>query len=354
MQLGMIGLGRMGGNMVLRLLRAGHDCVAYDRDQERTRTFDQEEQRRAEKAGSVAELVQKLRPPRAVWVMLPAGQITEVTVTELAGLLQPGDTVIDGGNTFFKDDARRAAALAPKGITYLDVGTSGGVWGLERGYCLMIGGDRAAYERLEPIFDTLSPLPGQPPPPHAAPVGEGKLPGKPAASTAEHGFLYTGPAGSGHFVKMIHNGIEYGLMQAYAEGFEILEKANSPNRPEGLRYDLDLHAIAEVWRHGSVISSWLLDLLELALRDDGKLDNFSGFVQDSGEGRWTVEAAIDEDVPATVLAASLFARFRSRLQPAFADKVLSALRMGFGGHREPRPTGTAEGDQHHGGTRQHK
>ncbi len=354
MQLGMIGLGRMGGNMVLRLLRAGHDCVAYDRDQARTQSFDQDEKRRAVKAGSVAELVQKLKPPRAVWVMLPAGQITEGAIQELAGLLQPGDTVIDGGNTFFKDDIRRAAELTPKGITYLDVGTSGGVWGLERGYCLMIGGDRAAYERLESIFDALSPLPGHPPPPHAAPVGEGKFPDKPAASTAEHGYLYCGPAGSGHFVKMIHNGIEYGLMQAYAEGFEILEKANSPNNHGAYRYDLDLHAIAEVWRHGSVVSSWLLDLLELALRHDAKLDQFTGFVQDSGEGRWTVEAAIEEDVPATVLAASLFARFRSRLQPAFADKVLSALRKGFGGHQEPRPTGTAEGEQHDVGTRLQK
>src|SRR4051812_12626295 len=246
MQLGMIGLGRMGGNMVLRLLRAGHSCVAYDRDLERTRTFDNDEKKRSDKAGSLADLVKQLQPPRAVWVMLPAGQVTEGAIAELAGLLQPGDTVIDGGNTFFKDDVRRARELAPKKITYLDVGTSGGVWGLERGYCLMIGGERQAYDRLGPIFDAPSPLPGQPQPPHASPAAH--------TGTAERGYLYCGPAGSGHFVKMIHNGIEYGLMQAYAEGFEILEKANSPKLPEGQRYDLDLHAIAEVWRHGSVVS----------------------------------------------------------------------------------------------------
>jgi 6-phosphogluconate dehydrogenase len=350
MQLGMIGLGRMGGNMVLRLLRAGHNCVAYDRDQERTKTFDKDEKQLAAKASSVADLVAKLQPPRAVWVMLPAGPITEGAIQELAGLLQPGDTVIDGGNTFYKDDVRRAGELAKKNLTYLDVGTSGGIWGLERGYCLMIGGDRAAFDRLEPIFATLAPGPFAQPP--SAVPDESKKAGKHAS--AENGYIYCGPAGSGHFVKMVHNGIEYGLMQAYAEGFEILEKANSAKVHEGYRYNLDLHAIAEVWRHGSVVSSWLLDLLELALRDDGKLDGFSGYVEDSGEGRWTVEAAIEEDVPATGLAAALFARFRSRLQPAFADKVLSALRKGFGGHREPRPTGTGEGGQHHPAIRQLK
>jgi len=318
MQLGMIGLGRMGGNMVLRLLRAGHTCVAYDRDADRTRQFDAAEGKKSDKAGSLAELVKMLKPPRAVWVMLPAGAITEGTVKELAGLLQPGDTVIDGGNSMFKDDVRRAAELKPKGITYLDVGTSGGIWGLERGYCLMIGGDTAAFERLEPIFAALAPG------------------GGPGGKRAENGYIHSGPAGAGHFVKMIHNGIEYGLMQAYAEGFEILEKAKSSKLPEAERYDLNLHDIAEVWRHGSVVSSWLLDLLEGALRKDAHLENFSGYVQDSGEGRWTLEAAIDEDVPATVLAASLFARYRSREQPAFADKVLSALRMGFGGHVESK------------------
>jgi 6-phosphogluconate dehydrogenase len=318
MQLGMIGLGRMGGNMVLRLLRVGHTGVAYDRDQKRTNEFDAAEAKRADKATSLADLVSKLTPPRAVWVMLPAGPITEGTIKELAGLLSKGDTIIDGGNTMFKDDVRRAGELAPKGITYLDVGTSGGIWGLERGYCLMIGGDKGAFDRLEPIFAALAP---------------GGAKGK---GNAENGYIHCGPAGSGHFVKMIHNGIEYGLMQAYAEGFEILEKAKLEKLPKGERYDLDLAAISEVWRHGSVVSSWLLDLLASALQKDGHLEKFSGYVQDSGEGRWTLEAAIDEDVPATVLAASLFARFRSREQPAFSDKVLSALRMGFGGHVEPK------------------
>jgi 6-phosphogluconate dehydrogenase len=326
MQLGMIGLGRMGGNMVLRLLRAGHDCVAYDRDQKRTAEFDEGEKRRAVKASSVADLVSKLTPPRAVWVMLPAGAVTDGTVRELGGLLQAGDTVIDGGNSYFKDDVRRAGELKSRGITYLDAGTSGGVWGLERGYCLMVGGDKAAFERLEPIFAALAPG------------------GTPGSTREEQGYTYCGPAGAGHFVKMVHNGIEYGLMQAYAEGFEIFQKANSPKLPPEYRYDLDLHAIAEVWRHGSVVSSWLLDLLELALRSDPKLDHFEGYVEDSGEGRWTVQAAIDEDVPATALAFALFERFRSRLQPAFGDKVLSALRFGFGGHREARrrPAGTSE------------
>jgi 6-phosphogluconate dehydrogenase len=250
--------------------------------------------------------------------MLPAGAITEATVTKLGGLLQPGDTIIDGGNSYFKDDIRRAEALAPKKITYLDVGTSGGVWGIERGYCEMIGGDKAAFERLEPIFAAL------------APGGVGTTPRE------ERGYMYCGPSGAGHFVKMVHNGIEYGMMQAYAEGFEIFEKAKSEKLPANHRYDLDLHGIAEVWRHGSVVSSWLLDLLEIALKQDGDLSEFSGFVQDSGEGRWTIQAAIDEDVPVTVLATALFTRFRSREDHAFADKVLSALRMGFGGHVEPK------------------
>ncbi|MFL5330659.1 MAG: phosphogluconate dehydrogenase (NAD(+)-dependent, decarboxylating) [Gemmataceae bacterium] len=323
MQLGMVGLGRMGGNMVLRLLRAGHDCVAYDRDTQRTETFDEGEKRRATKVLELTDVIKSLAKPRAIWVMLPAGAITESTITELGGLLESGDIIIDGGNTYFKDDVRRASELAKMKIGYLDVGTSGGVWGLERGYCLMIGGDRWAYERCEPIFASLSPEP---------PTGERPR----GAQTAEHGYLYCGPAGSAHFVKMIHNGIEYGMMQSFAEGFEILEKAASPKLPENMRYNLDLHAIAEVWRHGSVVSSWLLDLLELALKDDARLDQFEGIVQDSGEGRWTVEAAMAEDVPATVLTASLFARFRSRLNPAFADKVLSALRKGFGGHQEPK------------------
>ncbi|HEV3255284.1 MAG TPA: decarboxylating 6-phosphogluconate dehydrogenase [Gemmataceae bacterium] len=320
MQLGMVGLGRMGGNMVLRLLRGGHDCVAYDRDAKRTADFDSGEKKKAVKAGALADVVKQLKPPRAVWVMLPAGAVTETAVDELASILKPGDTIIDGGNTMFKDDVRRAAELKKKNLVYLDVGTSGGIWGLERGYCMMIGGPDDVVRRLDPIFATL------------APGGDGK-------TQAERGYLHCGPAGAGHFVKMVHNGIEYGLMEAYAEGFEILEKAASPKLPEGQRYHFDLHGVAEVWRHGSVVSSWLLDLLELALRRDQELAEFTGYVQDSGEGRWTLQAAIDEDVPATVLAASLFTRFRSRLEHAFADKVLSAMRMGFGGHKEELPAG---------------
>lgn len=320
MQLGMIGLGRMGGNMVIRLLRGGHDCVAYDRDTRRTAEFDSGEKKRAAKASSVADLVKQLKPPRTVWVMLPAGKITESTIHELSGLLQSGDVVIDGGNTMFKDDVRRAAELRPKGLHYLDVGTSGGIWGLERGYCMMIGGPDDVVKRLDPLFATL------------APGGSGK-------TQAERGYIHCGPEGSGHYVKMVHNGIEYGLMQAYAEGFEILEKADAKHLPEDQRYNLDLHAIAEVWRHGSVVSSWLLDLLEMALRDDKELSAFTGYVQDSGEGRWTIQAAIDQDVPATVLSAALFTRFRSRMDHAFGDKVLSAMRKGFGGHVEERPTG---------------
>ncbi len=320
MQLGMIGLGRMGGNMVLRLLRHGLDCVAYDRDPKRTAEFNGAEKKKATKARTVTDLVKALKPPRAAWVMLPAGGVTENAIQELAGLMQAGDIIIDGGNTMFKDDVRRAADLRKKDLHYIDVGTSGGIWGLERGYCMMIGGPDDVVKRLDPIFAAL------------APGGDGK-------TTAERGYLHCGPAGSGHFVKMIHNGIEYGLMQAYAEGFEILEKARSPKLSPEMRYDLNLHDIAEVWRHGSVVSSWLLDLLEKALREDQKLAEFTGYVQDSGEGRWTLQAAIDEDVPATVLASSLFTRFRSRVDHSFADKVLSAMRMGFGGHKEERPAG---------------
>jgi 6-phosphogluconate dehydrogenase len=309
MQLAMIGLGRMGGNMVLRLQRAGHDCVAYDRDPQRTQTFDASEQRKATKANSLADAIKKMAAPRAVWVMLPAGDITETAVKEVATHLQAGDIIIDGGNSNFKDDVRRASELGPKKIGYLDAGTSGGVWGLDRGYCLMIGGDKWAYDHCKPIFDALAP--------------------------SATGHLYCGPAGAGHFVKMIHNGIEYGMMQSFAEGFEILEKATSKQLPENQRYNFDLPAIAQGWRLGSVVTSWLLDLLAEALVKDPHLDGFEGIVQDSGEGRWTIEAAIEESVPAPVLAASLFARFRSRLNPAFGDKVLSALRKGFGGHQEP-------------------
>ena len=317
MELGMIGLGRMGGNMVKRLLRGGHDCVAYDRDPNVTADFDKAEPRRARKASSVADLVNQLAAPRAVWLMLPAGDITDNAVNDLATHLRPGDTVLDGGNAHFPDDIRRAKVLRTQGLHYCDVGTSGGVWGLERGYCLMVGGPKEVFDRLEPIFAAL------------APGGDGK-------TRAERGYIHAGPAGAGHFVKMVHNGIEYGMMQAFAEGFELLHRANFDKLPEERRFDLDLADVAEVWRHGSVVSSWLLDLLASALKGDPKLGEFSGRVGDSGEGRWTVQAAIDEDVPAHVLAASLFARFRSRTEESFADKALSAMRKGFGGHAEAK------------------
>jgi 6-phosphogluconate dehydrogenase len=317
MQLGMIGLGRMGGNMVKRLMRGGHDCVAYDRDPKVTADFDRDEKKKSVKASTVADLVQKLTAPRAVWLMLPAGAITDAAVTELFGMLQAGDTIIDGGNSHFPDDIRRAQELRKKGIHYCDVGTSGGVWGIERGYCLMVGAPKEGFDRLEPIFATL------------APGGDGK-------SRAERGYIHCGPPGSGHFVKMVHNGIEYGMMQAYAEGFEVLQRANFAKLPEERRFDLNLHDIAEVWRHGSVVSSWLLDLLAMSLQHDPKLDQFKGHVDDSGEGRWTLLAAMDEDVPMNVLSAALYARFRSRIDSSFADKVLSALRKGFGGHVEQK------------------
>jgi 6-phosphogluconate dehydrogenase len=326
MQLGMIGLGRMGGNMVERLMRAGHQCVVYDRSPEAVKRL---EARGAVGAGSLAELVQKLTPPRAAWVMVPAGGPTEQTVKELAGLMAKGDAVIDGGNSYFKDDVRRAKELAPKGVNYLDVGTSGGVWGVERGYCLMIGGDKAVAERLTPIFRALAPGKGgiDPTP------GRDKLGG-----TADEGFLYCGPAGSGHFVKMVHNGIEYGLMQAYAEGFDILRNANAESLPADHRFTLNMADIAEVWRRGSVVGSWLLDLTAMALAESHDLADYTGFVQDSGEGRWTVMAAVEEAVPADVLSTALYARFRSRQEHTFAEKMLSAMRKKFGGHVE-RPTG---------------
>jgi 6-phosphogluconate dehydrogenase len=320
MQIAMVGLGRMGANMVRRLLRGGHQVVVFDRA---AATVDAIAKEGATGATSLEELVRKLIPPRVVWVMVPAGAPTEETVRTLADLLARDDVVIDGGNSFFQDDVRRAAALAPRGVHYVDVGTSGGIWGLERGYCMMIGGADPAVRRIEPILRTLAPGPD---------------PGVTATTTAEAGYLHCGPAGSGHFVKMIHNGIEYGLMQAYAEGFEIMQKAASEKLPAEHRFTLDLHAIAEVWRHGSVVSSWLLDLLQLALREDRDLKAYTGFVHDSGEGRWTIQAAIDEDVPANVLTTALYTRFRSREQESFAEKVLSALRKQFGGHVE-RPTG---------------
>ena len=323
MRIGIVGLGRMGANIGRRLMRAGHACVVYDANPEPGRALAGEG---AEPALSLSALVAALGPsPRAVWVMLPAGQITEDTVAALGGLLGAGDIVIDGGNTFWKDDIRRAKALAAKGIRYLDCGTSGGVWGLARGYCLMIGGEQDAVAHLDPIFAALAPGLG------AIPRTEGRDGRDPRA---ERGYIHAGPAGAGHFVKMVHNGIEYGLMQAYAEGFDVLKGRAADSLPEDERFDLDLGDIAEVWRRGSVVSSWLLDLTASALATDEQLEHFSGFVEDSGEGRWTVDAAVEEAVPAHVLAAALFARFRSRREHTFGEKILSAMRFGFGGHTE--------------------
>ena len=319
MQLGIIGLGRMGGNIARRLMKDGHSCVVYDRD---AKAVDAVAKDGASGAKDLKDLVAQLQAPRAVWVMLPAGQPTEDTVLALGDLMQAHDTVIDGGNTFYKDDIRRAHALKDKGVTYLDVGTSGGVWGLERGYCMMVGGDAEAFARLEPILKTLAP-------------GLGTISRtKGADSRAEQGYIHAGPVGAGHFVKMVHNGIEYGLMQAYAEGFDILKNKNSADLPEDQRFDLNLSDIAEVWRRGSVISSWLLDLTSSALAGDGKLEKYTGAVADSGEGRWTIEAAIEEAVPAEVLSSALYARFRSREEHTFGEKLLSAMRFGFGGHVE--------------------
>jgi 6-phosphogluconate dehydrogenase len=323
MQLAMIGLGRMGGNMVRRLMKAGHQCVVYDRDPKNVEKLAAEG---ATGASSLSDLVSKLRPPRAAWVMVPAGPPTEETVKSLSSHMSEGDIVIDGGNSYFKDDVRRAAELRPKGIRYVDVGTSGGVWGLERGYCLMLGGPPEVIQHLDPIWKTLAP-------------GRGEIPRTPGREkmrgTAEDGYLHCGPSGAGHFVKMIHNGIEYGLMQAYAEGFDILRNAKSEKLPSDIRYDLPLADIAELWRRGSVVGSWLLDLTADALTEDPELAGYTGYVEDSGEGRWTIFAAIEEAVPADVLSASLYARFRSRQDHTFAEKVLSAMRKKFGGHVEP-------------------
>jgi 6-phosphogluconate dehydrogenase len=323
MQIGMIGLGRMGGNIVRRLLRGGHRCVVYDRQSEAARLLAAEG---AVAAADLKGLIAQLKRPRAVWVMLPAGDATDHAVTELAALMERGDIIIDGGNSFYKDDIRRAASLRANDIHYVDVGTSGGVWGLERGYCMMIGGDKATVDHLDPIFAELAPGSGD-----IAPTA-GR---KDSDTRPERGYIHCGPNGAGHFVKMIHNGIEYGLMQAYAEGFDILKNAASEALPAEQRYTLDLPDIAEVWRRGSVIGSWLLDLTAMALAEDPQLARFSGVVQDSGEGRWTVLAAIEEAVPAEVLSAALYTRFRSREEHSFAEKLLSAMRNKFGGHVEP-------------------
>ena len=326
MQLGMIGLGRMGANMVRRLIRGGHSCVVFDLSADNVHRLASEG---ATGATSLDEFVRSLTKPRAAWVMVPAGNPTEQTVMALAERMQAGDIIIDGGNSYFKDDVRRAKTLKERDILYVDVGTSGGIWGVERGYCMMIGGEAQAVARLEPIFKTLAP-------------GRGDIPRTPGRGTlngtAEDGYLHCGAPGAGHFVKMIHNGIEYGLMQAYAEGFDILRNAGSKELPEDCRYNLNLADIAEVWRRGSVVGSWLLDLTAMALAENPTLSNYTGFVQDSGEGRWTIMAAIEEAVPAEVLSASLYARFRSRQEHTFAEKLLSAMRQKFGGHVE-RPSG---------------
>jgi len=324
MQIGVIGLGRMGGNIARRLMQNGHEAVVYDHDAKAVAALSRDG---AIGAAGLDKLIGQLRAPRAVWLMLPAGKITEDVIAELATLLQAGDIVLDGGNTFWKDDIRRAKMLQERGLHHVDVGTSGGIWGLERGYCMMIGGAKEIVDRLDPIFKALAPGLGNVP---RTSGRDGRDP------RAEQGYIHAGPNGAGHFVKMVHNGIEYGLMQAFAEGFDILKNANSDSLPEATRFNLDLTDIAEVWRRGSVISSWLLDLTASALAADATLAGFEGVVEDSGEGRWTVMAAIEEAVPADVLSAALYARFRSRREHTFAEKILSAMRKGFGAHVEPK------------------
>src|SRR3989454_1961038 len=323
MQLGMIGLGRMGANMVRRVMRGGHECVVWDVNTDNIKRLAAEGATGSE---SFEDFIGKLNKPRVVWIMVPAGEATEKTVTDLSDRLETDDIIIDGGNSYFKDDVRRAHMLRKKKINYVDVGTSGGVWGLERGYCMMIGGPEETARHLDPIFKTLAP-------------GRGNIartPGRENTSgTVEDGYVYCGPSGAGHFVKMVHNGIEYGLMQAFAEGFDIFRNANSKQLPADICYDLNVSDIAEVWRRGSVVSSWLLDLTAMALVEDPELASYSGFVQDSGEGRWTIQAAIEEAVPAEVLSAALYTRFRSRQEHTFAEKMLSAMRQKFGGHVEP-------------------
>jgi len=324
MRLGMVGLGRMGANMTRRLMRGGHELVVTDLSSDNVKQLSGEG---AISSSSLDDFVSKLQKPRIAWLMVPAGAPTEKTVQALAQRFEKGDIIIDGGNSYFKDDIRRSRELQDKGIHYVDVGTSGGVWGLERGYCMMIGGPAEAFRVLDPVFKTLAP-------------GRGDIPRTPGREkvigTAEEGYIYCGPSGAGHFVKMVHNGIEYGLMQAYAEGFDIFRNAESKELPEEQRYKLNLADIAEVWRRGSVVSSWLLDLTAMALVENPTLEEYTGFVQDSGEGRWTIQAAIDEAVPADVLSAALYTRFRSRQEHTFAEKMLSAMRQKFGGHVEQK------------------
>ena len=324
MQIGLVGLGRMGANIARRLMRAGHEVVAFARNADAVAALAKDG---ATAASGLADLASKLHPPRAVWIMLPAGAATDGAIDEIAPRLSVGDALIDGGNTFWRDDISRAKKLKPRGIFYLDVGTSGGVWGLERGYCLMIGGEKQIVERLDPIFAALAPGAG----------AIGKTPGREARDPrVEQGYLHCGPVGAGHYVKMVHNGIEYGLMQAYAEGFDLLRHADEETRPDDERFPIEVADVAEVWRRGSVITSWLLDLTSSALAKDPDLAAFTGKVEDSGEGRWTVQEAVEQATPAPVLTAALFARFRSRQEATFADKILSAMRRGFGGHGEAK------------------
>jgi 6-phosphogluconate dehydrogenase len=356
MKMGMIGLGRMGANMVRRLMAAGHTCIVYNRNPAPRKTLAQEG---AIPADSLAELVEKLESPRAIWMMIPAAVVDD-TLSNLVPLLDEGDVVVDGGNSYFVDDLRRAGELAKRGIRYLDVGTSGGVWGLERGYCQMIGGDEEAFRRLEPLFAALAPGIG------AAPRTPGR---EKSDGTAEQGYLRCGPSGAGHFVKMVHNGIEYGLMAAYAEGFNVLRHANRGSQgqeddaetaplhhPERYRYELDLREVAEVWRRGSVIGSWLLDLTAQAFFENPDLSSFAGRVSDSGEGRWTVQAGVDLGVPTPVISSALYGRFASRGEADFANQALSAMRFEFGGHREkgaagdPGKPGARQGAAKKGGT----
>ena len=318
------GMGRMGANMARRLVRGGHQCIVYDRKPEHVKQLVDEG---ALGSVSLEDFINKLSKPRTAWIMVTAGEPTEQMVEKLANLMEAGDIIIDGGNSYYKDDVRRAKSLKQKNIHYVDVGTSGGIWGLERGYCLMIGGEADIFNHLIPLFKTLAP--GREDIPQT-PGREGK------ESTTEAGYVYCGPYGAGHFIKMVHNGIEYGMMQAYAEGFDILRNAHSNELPEEHRYNFNVADIAEVWRRGSVVRSWLLDLIAMALYEDPTLSTYSGFVQDSGEGRWTIMAAIEESVPVDVLSASLYARFRSRKEHTFAEKVLSAMRQKFGGHIEPQ------------------
>ena len=335
MQIGIIGLGRMGGNISVRLSKHGHEVVLFDRDPAVVAKVNDRADK-SQPANDLADMVAKLASPRVIWVMLPAGRVTEETIEHLGETLEAGDIIIDGGNSYYKDDIRRARVLAKKNIHYVDVGTSGGVYGLDRGYCMMIGGAKEAVDHIDPILFALAPG-----------IGDvEKTPGRDAEGLdpkAEQGYLHCGAAGSGHFVKMVHNGIEYGLMQAFAEGFDVLRNKNSGDLPEEERFDLNMADIAEVWRRGSVISSWLLDLCANSLAKDNSLGNFTGQVADSGEGRWTIEAAIEEAVPVPVLSQALYTRFRSRSGNNFGEKLLSAMRFQFGGHVEQHDTKTKHG-----------